>query len=106
MIEHLRDVAHAGFVEIFGQPQQQVVVLAALEAGTQAAEPAEGSRADHAEMVHVVLGPEQLAVVIRFEMRLEAAAARIDLVLVAVNQLQFRVGAQGSRHFVQGVLRQ
>ncbi len=94
VIEHVRDVQDRS-LPAFRHAQHQVVVLDALEAGPQAAQPAEHVRPHGEGMVHVVLGQQPLAVEVGLEARLRAAAVGVDGILVRIDRDRVRTVGEG-----------
>ena len=65
-------------------PQYQIVILATLEALAKPTHFAHQCGAIHSQMRNVVLGKQQIGVPLWLEVRLEALAGYIELVLVAI----------------------
>src|SRR5882757_2042990 len=86
--------------------QHQVVILAALVAGTKAADRVDQGASIDPEMRKHVLRQHQIGVPVRFEIRIVSVALSVDLVLVAEDQIEFRLLRQRRGYRVKRMLGQ
>ena len=70
------------------RPQNQVIILAAIAIGIEAADAFRQFLLEHQEMADVVLGKQQIRSPIRLEERFEPPPERVDLVFIAIDQIR------------------
>ncbi len=102
MIQHVGQVQDCPLAAV-GDAEHQVVVLDALVADPEAAEPAQHGRPHRKGMVHVVVGEQAFRVEIRLEARLRAAAMGVQAVLVRIDRGGLGMGCEGVADQGQGV---
>ena len=85
-----RPLAHA---------KEQIVILAAVQPGSEAPDRVEKSPAEHREMRDVVHGQQQVGVPVGLEERLDASTVRIELVLVRIDEVEVRLLAEARHDF-------
>ncbi len=106
MVEDMRDVMDPLQAGPRGDAQDEIVILATLVTLAEPADRLNEAAAKHAEMREHILRQHQIRVPIRLEIRVEASALGVDLVLVAEDQVEFGVRRHGLRNQVEGVLGQ
>ena len=94
MIEHAWDVTDLRCLDLLYAAQSQVVILRAFEARAESADAPCQLSSVNAQMGDVVLRGEEVWVPVGFKMRITTAAAFIEFVFVAVEQLQLRIAIQ------------
>jgi hypothetical protein len=82
MIENARNVMNLVWSETFYRAQCEIPILTAFEAFAEASNCLQTSCTESREMAGVILPEEKIGIPIRFEVRIEASAEFVDLVLV------------------------
>ena len=100
-VQRLGDVGDA--FGALGQPQDQVVVLAAVEVLAQAPDLLDQGPPGHGQVAHVVVGGQLVRRPVRLDVRVVQLPCRVQLVLVGVQDVDGRVGVEPPHHLGQGV---
>ncbi len=98
VVQDLRHMHHLVPVQVLGDPQDQVPVLAALVPLRETADLLDEVTADDAEMADAVLPQQQQRVEVGLEVVGDPMAVDVDQVLVAVHQAGVRPGGQVDGH--------
>ena len=106
VVEDMRDVDDPVARHVGHAPQQQILILAALDAHPEAPDLFQQIPPEDAEVAYVVLRVEKVGVPVALEMGFDPKALRGELVLVAVKDLRFGVFGGSQRHVGQRVFRQ
>ena len=92
--------------DLFYATQRQIIILRAFKADAKTAHAADQIGSVNAEVRDEVLRQKKLWVPIGFEIWIGTPTLRIELVLVAVEQLQFRIFVQSQGHKIKRGRRQ
>jgi hypothetical protein len=101
VVEELRDVADRRRRDPLDRAQEQVPVLAPLEALAETAEGPDQLGPVDGEMRGVVLPVVEVGVPVRLEIGVEPAVLHIDLVLVRIDELRVRMPVDLGRDLVE-----
>ena len=85
------------------QPQHEIVVLGALVAASEAADPFDQRAAHHHQVAGVHVGQEVIGRPVRLEVHVAPPAVELELVLVRVDEVGILVLVQMRNHFEQRV---
>lgn len=89
-------------LRLLGGPQDQVVVLGAVEARPQAADALDQLTAINREVADVIVTGEGVRRPVGFEMRFQAQPLGVGGVLVGIEHVRFGVGVDGAGDLEQG----
>src|SRR6266700_7558344 len=91
VIKHPRQMLNLLRSNLFYAAQRQIIILRAFEPDAETTEPTDQVGSVNAEMRNEILRQKQLRVPIRLKIRLRPSILCIELILVAVEQLQIAV---------------
>src|ERR1700690_16053 len=91
MVQDVRDVPNPIVTRLLQEAQDEIIILASFKSLAKPSDLLRNRRPIHAEVCNVILREEESRIPPRFEIRVEATLMIIDLVFVAVANIDIRM---------------